>query len=86
MGDLKHELEVYVRASLHQRSLKSLEPSMVIVLDLLWIGIIECKSQFDIVDFSLGIVHPGIFTLKQVVSLVFLGHHILWYLLFLCAW
>ena len=58
VGDPKHELEVHVRASLHQRSLRSLEPSMVIVLDLLRIAIIDCKSQFDIVDFSLGILHP----------------------------
>ena len=69
-----------MRASLDQRSPRSSEPSLVIVLDLLRIGILDCKSQFDIMDCSLGIVPPKFFILKQVVSLVFLGHHILCYL------
>ena len=40
----------------NQRSLRSSEPSLVTVLDLLRIGILDCKSQFDIMDCSLGIV------------------------------
>ena len=69
----------------NQRSLRSSEPSLVTVLDLLRIGILDYKSQFDIVDCSLGIVPLRFFILKQVVSLVFLGHHILCYLLFHCV-
>ena len=65
MGDLKRELEVHVRASLDQRSLRSSEPSLVIVLDFSRIGILDCKSQFDIVDCSLRIVPSRFFfTLK----------------------
>ena len=71
-----------MRASPNQRSLRSLEPSLVTVLDLLRIGILDCKSQFDIVDCSLRIVPPRFFTLKHVILLVFLGHHILSYLNF----
>ena len=66
-----------MKEDLDQNSLRSLKPSLVIVLDLLRIDILDCKSQVDIVDFSLEIVPPRFFTLKQVVSLVFLGHHIL---------
>ena len=40
----------------NQRSLRSSEPSLVTVLYLLRIGILDCKSQFDIMDCSLGIV------------------------------
>ena len=47
------------------------------MLDLLRIGIVNCKSQFDIVDCSLGIVPPRFFTLKRVVSLVFLVYYII---------
>ena len=69
-----------------QRSLWSSKPSLVTVLYLLQICILDCKSQLDIVDCSLGIVAPRFFfTLKRVVSLVFLGHYILCYLLFLCV-
>ena len=45
-----------MRACPGQRSLRSSEPSLVTVLDLLRIGILDCKSQFDIVDCSFGIV------------------------------
>ena len=54
----RNELEVHVRACPGQRSLRSSEPSLVIVLDLLRIGILDSKSQFDMVDCSLGIVPP----------------------------
>ena len=74
-----------MRTDPDQRSLWSLEPNLVTVLDLLQISILDYKSQFDIVDCSLGIVPPRFFILKQVVSLVFLGHHILCYLLFHCV-
>ena len=66
----------------NQGSLRGLEPNLVTMLDLLWIDIIDCKYELDIVDCSLGIVPPKFLTLKRVVSLVFLGHHILYYLLF----
>ena len=39
-----------------KRSLRNLEFNLVTVLNLLQIGIIDCKSQFDIVNCSLGIV------------------------------
>ena len=55
------------------------------MLDLLLIDILDCKYQLDIVDCSLEIVPPKFLTLKRVVSLVFLGHHILYYLLFYCV-
>ena len=74
-----------MRTDPDQRNLWSSELSLVTVLDLLQIGIFNCKSQFDIVDYSLGIVHLRFFTLQQVVLLVFLGHHTLCYLLFQCA-
>ena len=78
-----------MRTDSNQGSLWSLESSLVTVLDLLQIVILDCKSQLDIVDCSLGIVPPPpppgrYFTLKQVVSLIFLGYHILCYLLFRC--
>ena len=41
-----------------QGNLWSSKPSLVIVLDLLCIGILDCKSQLDIMDCSLGIVPP----------------------------
>ena len=41
MGDLKCELEVHVRASSHQRSLRGLELRLVTALDLLRIGFLE---------------------------------------------
>ena len=77
---------VHVRTDLDQGSLWSLEPSLVTTLDLLRIGILDCKSQLDIVDCSLGIVPLKFFTLKRVVSLVFRGHHILCYLPFHCVY
>ena len=49
---------VHVRTDPDQGSSWSLETSLVIVLDLLRIGILDCKSQLDIVDSSLGIVPP----------------------------
>ena len=55
---------VHVRTNPNQRSLWSLEPSLVIVLDLLRIGMHDYKSQFDIVDCSLGIVPPKFFYLE----------------------
>ena len=45
----------------NQRSLRSLKPSLVIVLDLLRIGILDYKSQFDIVDCSLGTIPTRLF-------------------------
>ena len=67
-----------MRADPNQRSLRGSEANLVIVLDLLRIGInLDCKSQFYIVDCSLVIVSPKFFTLKRVVLLVFLGHHII---------
>ena len=60
-----------MKVDLDQRSLRSSEPSLVTVLDLLLIGILDHKSQFNIVDCFLGIVPPRFFTLKRVVSLVF---------------
>ena len=71
-----------MRESPDQRSLRDSELSLVTVLDLLRIGILDCKSQFDIVDCSLRIVPPRFFTLKHVILLVFLGHHISSYLNF----
>ena len=56
--------------------------SLITMLNLLRIDILNCKSQLDIVDCSLGIVPLKFFTLKRVVSLVFRGHHILCYLPF----
>ena len=53
-----------MRTDPNQRSLWSLEPSLVTVLDLLQIGILDSKSQFDIVDCSLGIVPPRFFYLE----------------------
>ena len=50
VGNLKCELKVHVRASPHQRSLRSLELSLIAMLDLLRIDILDYKSQFDIVD------------------------------------
>ena len=48
------------------------------MLNLLRIGILDYKSQLDIVNCSLGIVPTRFFfTMKRVVSLVFLGHHII---------
>ena len=66
---------VHVRIDLDQGSLWSSEPSLVTVLELLRIGIFDCKSELNIVDFSLGIVPPKFFTSKQVVLLVFPSHH-----------
>ena len=54
----RHEHVVNVRIDPNQGSPWSSEPSLVIVLDLLRIGILDCKSQLDIVDSSLGIVPP----------------------------
>ena len=52
---------VHVSVDPDQRSLRSSKPSLVTVLDLLQIDIFDYKSQFDIVDCSLGIVPPHIF-------------------------
>ena len=52
-----------MRADPDQRNM-SLEHNLVTVLDLLQIGILDCKSQFDIVDRSLGIIPSKFFTLK----------------------
>jgi len=54
---------VHVKVDLDQRSLRSSEPGLVTVLDLLRIGILDYKSQFNIVDCFLGIVPPRFFTL-----------------------
>ena len=56
MGDLKHELEVHVRVGSHQRSLRSLELSLVTVVRFTTNCYLDYKSQFDIVYFSLEIV------------------------------
>ena len=53
-----------MRVNPNQRSLRSSELSLVTVLDLLQIGILDCKSQFDIVNCSLRIDPPKFFTLK----------------------
>ena len=74
-----------MRADLDQRSLRSSKPNLVTMLDLLHIGILDCKSQFDIVDCSLGTILSRFFALKRVISLVFMGHHILCYVLFRCV-
>lgn len=67
-----------MRANLDQRSLRGSKPNLVIVLNLLQIGInLDSKSQFYIIDYSLVIVPPRLFTLKRVVSLVFLSRHII---------
>ena len=47
-----------VRVDPDQRSMRNSEPNLVVVLDLLRIGILDFKSQFDIVDCSLRIVPP----------------------------
>ena len=73
-----------MRTDLDQGNLWSSKPSLVIVLDLLRIGILDCKSQLDIVDCFLEIIPLKFFTLKRVVSLIFLSYHILCYL-FLCC-
>ena len=57
--------------------------SLITMLNLLRIDILNCKSQLDIVDCSLGIVPPRFFALNRVISLVFLNYHFLCYLLFL---
>lgn len=44
-----------------QGCLWSSELSLVTVLGLLRIGILDCTSQLDIVDCSIGIVHPRFF-------------------------
>ena len=86
MGDLKHEQVVHICKD-KSRSRKSVEfrAQFGNCINLLRIDILNCKSQLDIMDSSLGIVFPKFFTLKQVVSLVFLSHHILCYLVFRCA-
>ena len=76
---------VHVRTDPDQRSLRISEPNLLTLLDLLRIGILDCKSQFDIVDCSLGIVSPRFFSLKRTVSLVFFGHRIFCHLDFRCA-
>ena len=53
-----------MRADSNQRSLRSSNPNLVTVLDLLHVGILDCKSQFDIVDYSLGIIPSEFFALK----------------------
>ena len=50
-----------VRVDPDQRSMRNSEPNLVVVLDLLRIGILDFKSQFDIVDCSLRIVPPKFF-------------------------
>ena len=60
-----------MRANPNQRSLRSSELSLVTVLDLLQIGILDCKSQFDIVNCSLGIVPPRFFSLKLICFISF---------------
>ena len=82
VGDLKREQVVHVRIRSKSRKSVELEPSLITVLDLLRIKILNYKSQLAIVNCSLGMVPPRLFILKRVVSLVFLGHHILCYLLF----
>ena len=52
---------VHARTNPDQRSSRISEPNLVTLLDLLRIGILDCKSQFDIVDCSLGIVPPDFF-------------------------
>ena len=49
---------VHVRTNPDQGSLWSSEASLVTVLNLLQIGILDYKSQLDLVDCSLGIVSP----------------------------
>ena len=57
MEDLKCELEVHVRAYQHQRSLRGSELSLVTIVKFtIQIDILDCKSQFDIIDCSLGII------------------------------
>ena len=56
VGDLKRELEVHERVGSHQRSLRSSELSLVIVVRFTMNCYHDCKSQFDIVDCSLEIV------------------------------
>ena len=57
MEDLKCELEVHVRAYQHQRSLRGSELSLVTIVKFtIHIDILNCKSQFDIIDCSLGII------------------------------
>ena len=53
---------VHVRANPNQRSLRSSEPNLVTVLDLLRIDNLDYKSQFDIVNYSLGIAPPKFLT------------------------
>ena len=53
-----------MRADSDQRSLRSSKRNLVTVLDLLHVGILDCKSPFDIVDYSLGIISLKFFALK----------------------
>ena len=46
--------------------------------------VLDLKLLSTIVNFFLGRFSPKFFTVKLVVSLVFLGHHILSYLFFRC--
>ena len=50
----------------NQGSLRGLEPNLVTMLDLLWIDIIDCKYELDIVDCSLGIVPPKFLPWKEL--------------------
>ena len=69
----------------NQRSLRSSEPSLVTVLDLLRIGILDCKSQFDILDCSLGIVPTRVFFFFTLTLICFIGFpRSSCYLLFQC--
>ena len=47
--------------------------------------ILDLKLLFIIVDSFSGWFPPGSFTMKLVCFIGFLGHHILFYLLFPCA-
>ena len=65
MGDLKHEQVVHICKD-KSRSRKSVEfrAQFGNCINLLRIDILNCKSQLDIMDSSLGIVSPKFFYLE----------------------
>ena len=76
---------VHVRTDLDQGNLWSSKPSLVIVLDLLRIGILDCKSQLDIVDCFLEIIPPQVFYLKTSCFIDFSkSSHLMLFIFMLC--
>ena len=74
-----------MRTHLDQGNLWSSKPSLVIVLDLLRIGILDCKSQLDIVDCFLEIIPPQVFYFKTSCFIDFSkSSHLILFIFMLC--